>query len=560
MPKVSFVLFLILSFLIPKIYSQGPYSVNDNITNVTHLTKAGDYFYFSGKIEDNIHSQLWKINSPGQKPERIVDIKTGGAAFSPSDLGKHKDKLYFMASASNNDIFSKLWVTDGTKEGTKILKDFGQNNRYWYWIHKLNFTEFKDNLYFTFPLGESGYDFYMITSPDDSITLIKNLYPDAYNDLHNPVIPPPSHFTIIGDKLFFVAFSAEDERMVLWVSDGTAEGTQEVKSVSFPGYSGNEIYQSSFKMINYRDKLVFTKYDSRYGFQPWVSDGTEEGTYLLTRLENEYYEPAMGLQISNMFIHRGQLVIQGREEGIWIFNQIERTAPFVANRVFNSTYPTPVNTCSYGDEVFYISNDYAKGQNFVKLVDGPELIEHIHKLKEEYNFSSYLRIPMTVYNNRLYFGNSDRANKGFLAEYDKYKENLRWLRSPTLQVDYKSEFVEFKGTLYFNAHYMGSVRLFELTTKPAEDTEKELSCDCDLYAYPNPTSDYLTVQFYRGDPQPPVELKIFDAAGQFYSEALIDENSKEVYHTFDTSSLQAGIYFLQVKTGEHKINKKIQIQ
>lgn len=559
MAKVKFTLFIILSFLYLKIYSQDPFSVNDDITYVRELTVAGDYLYFSGRLEEgDNYAQLWKISSPGQKPEKIVHFETDAGPEEPSSLRSFNDKLYFMAHESLLHHYAKLWVTDGTKEGTKILKDFGQNNRYWYWIHKLNFTEFKDNLYFTFPSGESGYNLYMMTNPDDSIHLIKNLYPDAYNDRHAPVIPPPSHFTIVGDKLFFVAFSAENERMVLWVSDGTAEGTQEIKNVPFRYYSLDDRYQSSFKMINYRDKLVFTKYVSPYGFQPWVTDGTEEGTYLLTRLENEYYEPVKGISIGSIFEHRGQLVVQGDGVGIWIFNQIERPAPYVANRVYNSPYPTAVNACSYDDEIFYITNDYVKGQNLVKMIDEPDLVELIYKINPESTAFDYQRIPMTIYNNRLYFANNGMVNRGPLAEYDKYKGDIRWLRSSTLDVGYESEFIEFKGSLYFNAYFNSMKRLFSLTTNPPEIPESD-SCDCDLYAYPNPASDFLTVQFYRENPRP-LELKIFDAAGQFHLEAEINEDNKEVYYTFDTSSLLSGIYFLQVKTGEHKLNKKIRIQ
>jgi len=76
-----------------------------------------------------------------------------------------------------------------------------------------------------------------------------------------------------------------------------------------------------------------------------------------------------------------------------------------------------------------------------------------------------------------------------------------------------------------------------------------------LSVYPNPTSDYLTVlsNFNPGD-----KITLFDISGNAISENVINSSGSHV--NIATSKFSNGLYFLEVKTGNRVIFKKIFVQ
>jgi len=141
------------------------------------------------------------------------------------------NKIYFFASDGTNG--KEPWVSDGTTAGTKMLKNIHSNT--------------------------ADTDFGLINS---------------------------TFLSADANKAFFVANDGTtgDE---LWVTDGTTAGTVFVKDI-FSGSQGSQIQVAPSAMgTNMKDgKLYFFALNGANGFtingkEPWVSDGTDTGTFML---------------------------------------------------------------------------------------------------------------------------------------------------------------------------------------------------------------------------------------------------------------------------------------
>jgi ELWxxDGT repeat protein len=94
----------------------------------------------------------------------------------------------------------------------------------------------------------------------------------------------------VGRRVFFKGDMADKDGITygneLWVTDGTTAGTYMVKDINeaenTTAVSGSTVSSSLSSFVNfYNEGLFFKPYSSTYGHEPWFSDGTAEGTYLI---------------------------------------------------------------------------------------------------------------------------------------------------------------------------------------------------------------------------------------------------------------------------------------
>src|SRR5690606_3497968 len=134
------------------------------------------------------------------------------------------DQLFFTAIDGEIANKRELWKTDGTENGTVILKDIG---------------------------GQTNYD----------------------GVKHN------NDFLILNDHFFFYGFTP-GLGYELWKSDGTEQGTQMVKDIN-PGNAYNEDFL--FGAVG-NDHIVFRAFSPDSGYELWRSNGTEAGTYKIKEI------------------------------------------------------------------------------------------------------------------------------------------------------------------------------------------------------------------------------------------------------------------------------------
>ncbi|MFH2094240.1 MAG: T9SS type A sorting domain-containing protein, partial [Bacteroidota bacterium] len=84
------------------------------------------------------------------------------------------------------------------------------------------------------------------------------------------------------------------------------------------------------------------------------------------------------------------------------------------------------------------------------------------------------------------------------------------------------------------------------------------SRESDIYIYPNPATDQLSINFSLHQPYS-AEIKLYNAIGKVvYSKSIT--NAKQHFTKLDVSSLPAGLYFVEVVNGSNRNVKKVVIK
>lgn len=295
--------------------------------------------YYFGANDGNHSTELWRSDGTKTGTYMVKDINPGiNDGSFPYQLSAIGDTFYFFARTGDNNgsnwIGNKgLWKSDGTEAGTLLVEDFGDDSKTSYmgagylqsfgnllifaqddeagngsqwepWISdgSSSASKLKD----IWP-GDGGSDF------RDCVELSGKCYSSADDYVHGSELwvtdgtkagtvilkdinehnssqtrtesSMPTNITVVGNKLFFVAFDTV-QGISLWKSDGTEAGTIMVKDSFADENETNLMTRYSYR-DNYGDftdvngVLYFKFNDGVHGQQLWKSDGTEAGTVMV---------------------------------------------------------------------------------------------------------------------------------------------------------------------------------------------------------------------------------------------------------------------------------------
>jgi ELWxxDGT repeat protein len=211
----------------------------------------------------------------------VKDINLGSTypnkSSNPNYFTEFNNKLYFSADNGIND--KELWVSDGTTAGTRLLKDINPNqddvqNNLIGDSFPRDFIEFNNKLYFSANDGVNGRELWVTDGTTNGTQLVKDINPvsfEGYKDniFPNPNSSEPNYLTEFNNKLYFSAQDGVHGR-ALWVTDGTSAGTQLVKNLN-----------NTRNLTVFNNKLYFNATDDVNGNELWVTDGTTAGTQLV---------------------------------------------------------------------------------------------------------------------------------------------------------------------------------------------------------------------------------------------------------------------------------------
>lgn len=213
----------------------------------------GDTFLFSAQGPEG-SSNLWRTDGTA---DGTTILKEGGTSGGVSFQGQ----LYFLALNGNVDPATRfsgrdLWRTDGTVAGTEVVQGFGNGS-----ANQLVVAN--GGLFFTVRLAGSRFATEIWRS-DGTAAGTQQL------DIGGSLFTRPTELLGATSQLFF---RATDQNGIqnLFRTDGTDAGTRQLtQSQQDPpvGYSP----------IVVGDRLYFNSFQSGATFKVWTSDGTVAGT------------------------------------------------------------------------------------------------------------------------------------------------------------------------------------------------------------------------------------------------------------------------------------------
>jgi ELWxxDGT repeat protein len=201
-------------------------------------------------------------------PLLLKDINPTGSS-NPSQMTAVGSTLFF---AANDGVHgNELWKSDGTAAGTKMVKNIrplGKSS------DPQNLVNVNGTLFFTANDGAHGRELWRSNGTAAGTKLVKDLIPQCsggFGCIGGLLIEIPP--VAIGSRLFFINDYCCYGTSTIYVSDGTAAGTKQLKT-NLP------VSTTVGAATGYNGKFYFAAYTT-YGeyASVWVSNGTRAGTY-----------------------------------------------------------------------------------------------------------------------------------------------------------------------------------------------------------------------------------------------------------------------------------------
>ncbi|MEO6541986.1 MAG: ELWxxDGT repeat protein, partial [Ferruginibacter sp.] len=225
------------------------------------------YFAFTGSNGN----ELWRSNGTIPGTALFKDIVAGTGSSSPQYLTNINGVVYFTANDGSTGI--ELWKTDGTPAGTVPVKDINPGSASSTPQQLMNFNGI---LFFTAISGTTGRELWKSDGTAAGTVLVKDIAAGTGSSFNNITSSEEAYFTVMGNELFFAAFSSSTIGTEFWKTDGTTAGTVLVKDISVnPSQSSSPHFLTT---VGNKVFFVADDFGSGNNDEIWLSDGTTSGT------------------------------------------------------------------------------------------------------------------------------------------------------------------------------------------------------------------------------------------------------------------------------------------
>ena len=382
------------------------------------------------------------LNNSGPSISLVKDIYPGvDDDFYPEELFAWNGLLFFNA---DDGVHGKeVWMSDGTEAGTKMLKDInvGPDRSNGYDIYNGDEIDYSLVWDRTFtPMGGTLY--FAATSGNHPATLWKS---DGTADGTTEVYSvSPGNLTVFNGALYFTGTPGSDTE--LWKSDGTSEGTEIVKDIS-ENYSSDAGGESGFTLFN--NELYFSAGNTNTNASPelcglWKTDGTGGGT--------DAVKPGTDLEPYSMAVCNNTLYFVAYDDtnsyDFWKSDGTSVGTEKLSNYQFSQA---PSRFTEYNGSLYFVAEDGAYGRELWRLDCSSGTSTMVKDINPDAAGSNPQNL--TVMGDTLYF-KAEEANHGLeLWKTDGTGLNTMMVKdiNPGSSGSSIESITAYDGMLYFTA-------------------------------------------------------------------------------------------------------------
>jgi ELWxxDGT repeat protein len=492
------------------------------------------------QASDGTHSiELWISDGTEDGTHMVKDINPGDGASQPQELtyagNLLSGKVFFKADDGTHGY--ELWVTTGSEASTRMVADInpGEADGMPYAITSLNGKV-------VFVAGESAYgrELYISDGTEAGTRLLMDINPGTESS--NPI-----NLVAIGDQVWFSA-TDDTHGSELWVTDGTTINTNLIKNINTDA-NGSSMPQD---FISFYGKVYFSANDGVHGEQIFVSDGTTAGTKMFKELGNGTDASPSGFTIFKNKLYftatltDGKKLIyrtDGTEEGTELFpakQESEATGTSTLLTVFQNRLYFNMKTAPYGEELW--STDGTEAGTYL-----------VHDIYPGSASSTPGSLSFSVMNSLLYFSaHNDENNISQVWITDGTSAGTRMIVPEIAPVErplgYPCHFYVWNEMLFFCAGYTShSFELWKITP-PSTGVETTIPESATFEFWPNPVQRDLNIRCTQ-----PVTLHVLDLSGRLLIEKTMIRSG-----TLSLNGLTPGLYFITDR--ERKIFRKLIVE
>ncbi len=512
-------------------------------------------------------------------------------------------KLYYLFTDQATGNIG-LYVSDGTNAGTyKITQDNVSVSG--------TITIGGNKIYFFATDDTNGKEPWISDGTVSGTSLIKNINPSTNNFDFNTFFA--SFLSADANKAYFIGNDGVngDE---LWVTDGTESGTVFLKDI-YAGANGSQIKVSDSMGSNMKDgKLYFFAVNGSGGFtvngeEPWVSDGTVAGTFMLKDIKTGFNGSSGSANTKHFAEYNGKMYFFANGDTAALCGLYETDGTTAGTQIVYSTSIYRIDeflvrnnliyfTHSNGPAL-YASNGTASGTNLVATIPDGQLNNLGTCQMTDVNGTLFLRAVtnnlgaelfkldsnnqiinvkdikvgspsgvngniypnrkiLQVYDGKVWFLASDGSLNGAMEMWRSDGTAVGTIALSPLNGDggfaggngnhydiFATSFGMFM--IYYNAVF--GAELYFYTSNPLANPD--FFNDATIRLYPNPSNGEFVLQlpdaFFEAD------VTIFNLKGQVVKEYQANERIQK-------NNLSPGMYLIQIRKGNTAVTKKIIIQ
>jgi len=224
---------------------------DDRFTSTwANLIPFNGELYLFGEHQLDDESVLWKFSGTAGHAEVVKRFPDASYIKHPLAAATPKE-LFFTWQARSRP--NQLWKTDGTAEGTVMVREFAQGT---FGTTLTDLVSLGERVVFVVDDGVHGIEPWVTDGTAAGTILLRDIHPTGSSDAGS---------LVVADGVVYFAATDPEHGSELWQTDGTPEGTRLVADV-LPGVQGSRATPA----IAWRDRLFFPATTLETGRELWA--------------------------------------------------------------------------------------------------------------------------------------------------------------------------------------------------------------------------------------------------------------------------------------------------